>query len=468
MIRFRCSPTFARVSAVAFILIAGIPAAHAQQPPAVGSPPPPAPLGLSGRFAPWLQVRAEFRERVEGFGGGAFRPDNGDGYFLNRFRVNATLAPSSVVKVVVQLQDARAFDKNTGQMAVPVRDTLDLRMAYGQFGVANNVVRVGRQELLFGEQRLIGHLNWVNSARSFDGVRATIARKPFTFDVFAASVVTIRPDPSSPDAPVFSTSGNGNMLYGFYGSTTSMVPKATVEPYVFYRQSRGLRVETGGTGDIHQTTIGTRLVGTLPSDFDYGLEMTWQTGSVATDAINAWAGHWIAGRTFTAAPAKPRSFIEFNYASGDANALDGRRGTFDQLYPTGHDKLGLADQVGWKNVEHLRGGVDLKPSRKWRVSSSYHAFWLASVTDALYAANGAAVVRSTAGRAGRFVGQEVDAQATYTYSPQLQIAGGCATLLPGEFLKNTTPGASYRYAYLMVTYVFIGDKPVAASKGGQR
>src|SRR6266542_2303510 len=243
----------------------------AQTTPAVAQPAPPrpatpVPVGFSGRMAPWLQLRGEFRERVEGFTGGAFKPDNSDGYMLNRFRINATVAPTPVAKFVVQLQDARAFDKTTGQLAVPVRDTLDLRMAYGEFGGAQNMVRVGRQELVFGEQRLIGHLNWVNNARSFDGVRATIARKPFKFDVFATSVVTIQPD-------AFDKSGAGNRLYGFYGSAPSLIPKATIEPYVFYRQSEGLTLETGGLGDIHQTTMGARIAGKLPSDFDYGIEM---------------------------------------------------------------------------------------------------------------------------------------------------------------------------------------------------
>ena len=77
------------------------------------------------------------------------------------------------------------------------------------------------------------------------------------------------------------------------------------------------------------------------------------------------------------------------------------------------------------------------------------------------------MVRATTGGAGRFVGQEIDAQATYIYSPQLQIAGGYARLAPGEFLKNTTPGESYATSYLMVTYVFVGDKP-APPPGGQR
>ena len=83
-------------------------------------------------------------------------------------------------------------------------------------------------------------------------------------------------------------------------------------------------------------------------------------------------------------------------------------------------------------------------------------------------ANGVAVVRSIAGTAGRYVGQELDAQAVYTYSPQLQIAGGYARVLPGEFLKNTTPGESYGLSYVMVTYVFIGDRPATPPRGGQR
>ena len=36
-------------------------------------------------------------------------------------------------------------------------------------------VRVGRQELAFGEQRLVGHVSWLNTARTFDGARATFA-----------------------------------------------------------------------------------------------------------------------------------------------------------------------------------------------------------------------------------------------------------------------------------------------------
>ena len=58
--------------------------------------------------------------------------------------------------------------------------------------------------------------------------------------------------------------------------------------------------------------------------------------------------------------------------------------------------------------------------------------------------------------------------ATYVYSPQLQINGGLAHIFPGEFLKNTTPGHSYTYPYVMATYVFLGDQPKRATEKGSR
>src|SRR4029079_8807367 len=115
---------------------------------------------------------------------------------LGRLRLNTTLAPISWLKLQLQGQDAQVVARNVKPDAAPFEDTFDVRQAYVELGNPEGKtfgVRVGRQELVFGEQRLVGHLNWVNAARSFDGVRATIARKAFKFDAFATSVVTIQP-----------------------------------------------------------------------------------------------------------------------------------------------------------------------------------------------------------------------------------------------------------------------------------
>lgn len=432
-------------------------AAQTQVPVRAPVPPAPVPLGLDGELAPWLQVRGEFRARVEGFTGGGFATNNDDAYWMDRFRLNVTVRAAKSVTFVVQAHDVRTFEKTAGGQAAPFRDTFDLRQVYGEFSSKHTTVRIGRQDLAFGEQRLIGSLPWTNAARSFDGARVTLKHKGDLLDVFGMSVVTIRPD-------AFDKSGNGSELYGVYGSLVSLIPKQTLEPYVLWRQSNNVAAELGGTGPLHEATTGVRLTGKLPAAFDYSGELVVQTGSVGPDDIKAWAVHGLVGRLFANAPAQPRLFGEFNYASGDADRTDGTRGTFDQLYPTGHDKYGLADQVGWRNVEHVRAGAEIKPTSKWQMSGSYHTWWLARATDGLYSAGGALVARSVGGAAGTHVGQEVDAQAIYIYSPQLQIAGGYAYLIPGEFLRNTTPGHAYSYPYVMVTYVFLGEQPAVGGK----
>ena len=88
------------------------------------------------------------------------------------------------------------------------------------------------------------------------------------------------------------------------------------------------------------------MVGRLSARTDYNVEAAIQRGSLGTDTISAWAGHALFGRTMPIGSKTYRAFGEYNYASGDDTPTDGVRGTFDQLYPTPHDKYGLADQFG--------------------------------------------------------------------------------------------------------------------------
>ena len=405
---------------------------------------------LNRELPKWLRFSGDYRARLEGFTGGAFKPDNSDAYLLNRFRINMMIKPTSWLKFYAQGQDARVWGKNQNPAAPPFQDTMDLRMAYMEIGEAEKgvaVLRVGRQELVFGEQRLVGHVSWLNTARTFDAVRATFHYKGYKLDAFASSVVNVKDGE-------FNKRADGNNFHGLYGSMDKLVPKAVIEPYGFWRLSPRLTTETGARGNLDSKTVGFRWVGKLPMNFDYGTEMARQIGFLGTDDVDAWAGHWVIGYTAANIHYKPRLFGEFNYASGDKTPGDGKRGTFDQLYPTPHDKYGLADQIGWRNIEQARAGVEFKPRPKWALSSSYHSFWLASARDSLYAASGAAVARSINGTAGTHVGQELDGQVMYTLSKQVQIGGGYAHFFTGEFLKNTTPGKSYNFPYVMFGYAF--------------
>jgi hypothetical protein len=412
----------------------------------------PWPNRLNTELPSWLRMRGEFRERLEQADGIGFDASRSDGYALSRVRFDTQVTPSRDVSFHVQLQDARVAGKTIGPTGTPFSAPFDLRTAFADIGAAEGplTVRVGRQELVYGEQRLVGHVSWLNAARSFDGVKVTLRSNTTQLDLFGASVVRILPDE-------LNRSGAGNRFAGAYLVASSLVPQASFEPYVFYKHDMNLVAETGTRGSLDLMTAGVRWVGRLPHGLEYNTDTAVQAGSLATDTVRAWAGHYQL-RTPARGAAALRASSEFNIASGDSNPNDGRRGTFDQLYPTPHDKYGLADQIGWRNILHARAGVELTPLRRVALTSNYHSWWLDETRDGLYAASGAMIARVASGAASSHVGQEIDLQAARPLTPQLQLAAGYAHIFPGAFLKQATPGASYSYPYVMATYVFLAER----------
>jgi hypothetical protein len=399
----------------------------------------------------WLRLRAEFRERAEGFDNSGFVESRDDVYYLSRFRFTAA-ATGKTIAATVQLQDARVGDKSIGPTGAPFRASFDLRQAFVDVGNAKTpaTARLGRQEIAFGDQRLVGHANWLNAARSFDAARVTVKSKAAQIDLFAASVVR------NLDGEL-DKSGNGNRFAGAYVSSGRILPRGTAEPYVLWRRDANQRAETGTIGSLQQVTTGARLVGKLPARLDYNVEMDVQRGSLGPDSLRAWAGHWQVRETLPGA-GTPHILGEYNYASGDANPADGIRGTFDQLYPTAHDKYGLADQVGWRNIHHVRVGFDVTPIKATPIAVSYHSYWLAQARDALYAASGAPLARVLSGAVSLRVGQELDVQVSRPLTPQLALSAGYSHLFAGPFLKQATPGKSYSGPFVMATYVFLAEK----------
>jgi hypothetical protein len=401
----------------------------------------------------WLRVRGEFRERLEGFKGGNFVDGRDDAYALSRVRFNVAVTASKHLAFQANVHDARVAQKDVGPTTAPFRGPFDLRTAFADVGDAKAPIalRLGRQELVFGESRLIGSLPWVNTGRSWDAARVIVHAPMFQVDVFGASLVRSLPND-------FDKSGNGNRLAGAYATSTKLLPRATVEPYVFWRRDVNLLSELGPSGTLSQTTVGTRIAGQLPARLDYGVEVVLQRGGLDQDSISAWAGHWQL-RSSLPAWAAPKITSEYNYATGDDIPTDGTRQTFDPLYPTGHDKLGLADQIGWRNIHHLRQGVEITPFKATPISLNYHSWWLASRTDGLYSAGGALLVPRVAGGAAHtHVGQEIDLQVSRAITQQLLLAAGYAHMLGGAFLREATPGASYSYPYVMATYVFLAER----------
>jgi len=433
---------------IVLVLLAGAPALGVAQTAIATAGNLSASPGSPSPLLPWVSVGGQLRVRAESFSGGGFQPDNSDAYLLTRVLLNARVHPTAATSLFVEGMDARGPWKNKTPVGPPFRDHADLRQLYAQIGADNapTFFRAGRQELFYGDGRLVGPLLWANTARTFDAVRASAAGKGYRIDAFAASVVKVEQDRFDKNIP-------GNNFYGTYASIARLIPRASVEPFFFWRRQSGLVNEAGTRGTMNFGTLGLRLAG-KPGNVDYDAQLVGQHGSLAGETIRAWAGHALVGYALSKTPLTPRVWGEYNQATGDSNPTDNRKETFDQLYPTGHDKYGLTDLVGWQNMRHVRGGLDVAFNRAWTATTRYSHYWLDDPHDALYNGGGASLARSPTGVAGTNVGQEIDVVAAGKLRPGLGLSAGLGHFMPGSFLKTTTPGKAYTYPYAMLTYDF--------------
>ena len=448
---------------LALIPLLGLSSAHAQ--PAAGEDPALQtgsnaidwgarmfPLQTLNRALPgWLQFGGEYRVRGESEDGIGYSPIN-DTYLLSRFRFNTKIQPSKWVTFFGELQDSRIFFNHHNPNRPPFQNSWDIHQAYVQLGNSTEGwadLTVGRQILLFGAERVIGPSDWLNVNRTFDAVRLNIHHTGYKVSLFASSVV-------------FSTDGvmdhhmQGNNLYGVYGSFKNIIPRATVEPYVLWRMApanAGLSEAPTG-GHLNDVTTGLRIAGALPAAFDYEIEMDRQTGSLGDKSIHAWAGYWSLGRTFERIASAPRVYVEYNYASGTKDPASSTWGTFDEIYPSNHDKLGFADQFGRRNIQQVRAGVEETLGKKWKLRQAYESFWLATTSDALYANSGAISIRANPKATSRHIGQEVDFIAHYQANEGIAFGFGYARLFSGQFLKTASPGKDFSYPFAYLDYRF--------------
>ncbi len=401
---------------------------------------------LNDQLPQWLQFGLDERFRVEGSTGTGFKPNAATSYLLNRFRFGMIVQPVNWFKVVAQVQDARSFLQSP-PLGPPNNVRWDLKLAYAEIGDAekNPVwVTAGRQ-LLDYNNTIIANSEWRNQARSYDAVVTNFHVDRFRAAVFAASVVV-------PELEGITHHQEGNNIYGAYGWITRVLPKSSIEPFGLWRVAPSFAVEDTGlkSGHLDEKAGGFRIRGTDLRNFDYRYELVEERGLVGRDDIQAWGTTMGAGYTLTWLGWKPRFFTGYDYASGDKSPDPGVHSTFDTMYPTAHDRFGIADLFGWQNIVAWRAGGTLNPHRRLSFTAQYLDLWLASATDAAYNTSGGVILRDPTGRSGTHLGNEVDAYAWYEINRQVHVGAGFGYLLPGEFINKLSKGAAYTYPYFVI------------------
>lgn len=401
-----------------------------------------------------VKIGGEFRYRLElrddfNFNG---RTHEDDAVNLFRTRVSLDFALGPSIRVFAEGQDAESVAESRLNRTAAFVNRLDLRQLYlevkSPLAPFPLQVKVGRQELAYGDQRFVGAFDWSNVGRVFDAVKLVYpATDWLKADLWFSQGVPV--NRSQPD----SAAHNDN----FYGLYTVLNPIAdhVFDTFFFIRHGRNnefVSERPGEQGQLKEYTAGNRFKG-KKWNFDYGMEWAIQFGSRAHDDIRAWAWHHEAGYTFALFPWDPRISFEFNHGSGDSNPKDGNFENFDNLFPTNHDKYGYIDFFSLKNMNHLRIGGELNPHKRFKFSTDYHWFFLDTNGSAWFnAAQG--VIRPAHPAASTTVGQEIDLLAKVKLTEHLTFLMGYSHFFAGPFVEDTGASDDANFFYVQSLFKF--------------
>lgn len=405
---------------------------------------------LDSHLPRWIRFEGEERLRFEGYENSSFKEGNDDSYLLNRFRFQANVRLSSWFKFVSQVQDARPLLEKP-PIPQANENRWDLKLAYVQFGDPERhwfSLRVGRQ-LINYNHTIIASSEWRNQGRSYDAAVVNLQEGNYHLGVFAASAV-------EPLSSGISHHQEGNNIYGLYGRVDKLLPNSSIEPFVLWRVQPAMVVEAAlstKTGKEDMKTYGVRLKGRARTSLDYSIEGARQMGKDGAEGIRAWGMTGGAAYEFGSAPTTPRIFAQYDYASGNHRPGDGVHRTFDNMYPTAHDRFGITDQFGWQNMRAVRGGATIVPHRRWTVTGQYLDFWAASTADAVYNISGGSIVHGRVpADIGSHLGEEFDAYSWYEINGHVNIGGGYGRFAEGGFLSHLTTGRVYSYPYFAINF----------------
>jgi len=439
-----------------------------------------------------LRVRPEWRNGVC-FGGGppiagacnslsaagsgtsAFSGNKANDFFIQQWaRVGLGYDPSPDVNFYVELQDSATWggngsptnalqggDASNHQCAVlrPGQCRLGLRAAYGLIrnlgGIDGLSVKVGRQYLVFGNQRLFGHFDWANTGYSHDGIMFSYATPAFDTKLgwfrhsetdlgqadpggsLTPNLLTCTPAPSTPPcnpslAQHAADAGSDVDMVVFYNQIRSL-PRMVVEPYyVLYSNRLPERANPGQylakSSSQLRHMVGLRLE-VRHGNWDLLHETAYQFGQAADGfdvdnrrnlRINAWASGTSFGHTWYQHPWKPRVAIGFDYASGDgdsncvtpggtlARSCGGNANTFENFFPTNFLHVGYMLNGAWRNSVQPQVNVQARPTARDHIEIWALRKYLASARDNWYRGSQGPLIFSRSDNTTTHIGDEVD------------------------------------------------------------
>ena len=163
-------------------------------------------------------------------------------FWLFREKVHLGFIPCSWFNIFAEGRDSSTI--NDDRKPGPETDRFDLHQGFVLLGDAKQfplTAKVGRQELSYGDERLIGAFDWNNVGRVFDAAKLRWQNEKSWVDGFAGRVVI-------PNDHEFNVANDYDWFWGAYASTKALCPKLVTDFYFLGRNTGRPSPNAIGTG----------------------------------------------------------------------------------------------------------------------------------------------------------------------------------------------------------------------------
>lgn len=426
------------------------------------------PLGRGGYFLTLgADVRYQYEVIKNDFWGAAAPPDAPavDGYLLQRHMVHTDWRLGTHLRVFVQVLNTNVAGRRAGPRPQIDRDALDLYQGFAEWSTAlgshgRAELRVGRQEFLYGSERLLSMREGPNVRQSFDAARLVLTSAAGRIDL-----LTGRPMQTATGA--FDDRGNSQqLLWAVYAVHPLRALRAGLDLYYFGLHRRGA-VYLQGTGLEQRHTLGARFWShdwgheKAAHPFGYNLELIGQAGHFGPGRIRAYyasaIGHYHVARW----PLTPTWRLATDVISGDQDRSDPDLQAFNALFPRPFFGSAITP-LGPGNLLDLHPGVELHFGATMQLLASVAWLWRQSRGDAVYGATAVPLLPSgfVPGQSEpplpthRYIGRQFTAEWNWQTTRHLALGFTYAWVPAGDYLRATTPGRTLTYYKPSVLFQF--------------
>ncbi|MDB5200864.1 MAG: hypothetical protein JWQ27_273 [Ferruginibacter sp.] len=357
-----------------------------------------------------------------------------DGYILTRYLAHADLHIGKHLRTFLQLQSSLANGKAAAPSAVD-ENQLDLHQAFIDVAYPlpeqkKIIVRLGRQELSYGSQRLVALRDGPNNRQAYDAGRLIYMTPHVKADAFFSHYVQSKRN-------IFDDGFNRNTKFWGTYFVIGRIPVVQNIDVYYFGLSKSVASFDDGKGKEMRHSVGSRIWRTTGS-WHYDFEGVYQFGKFADKNIAAWTASSNSSYSFSSLKYKPRTGLKTELISGDKNYGDGALNSFNPLFPRGA-YFGLAALIGPSNLADIHPSLSLELSKTIDLSFDYDVFWRFSRNDGIYAPN-VSLIYSGKNTGRKFIGQQYSSELSWAPNNFLYFRAELTWFKTGAYLKAVGPG----------------------------